>query len=101
MVESERLPMNLRPYLVLHSTFLETKIADLKPRTAHCLPLRASVLDAVKLFSTAKVGSVFVMDDEDRLKGIFTERDLVTSFSLGSPLRVSGFQMCIPIQLST
>lgn len=74
------MPPNKSPRLSLHATFLNATVRILKPRTAHCLPLAASALDAVKLFATAKVGSVLILDDSDRLRGIFTERDLVTKF---------------------
>jgi len=75
------------PYkLVLHDSFFNHTIRRLKPRTAHCLPLAASVFDAVRLFATSHVGSVFVLDDNDVLRGIFTERDLITKFDANRPI---------------
>ena len=45
-----------------------------------------SILDAVKKMHEHGVGSVLVVDEEGRLVGIFTERDLVHVLAEGVPL---------------
>lgn len=73
--------------LALREAFLSQRVSALKPRTAHCLPVTASVYDAVRFFASAKVGSILVLDDSDSIKGIFTERDLVKKYSASRKLR--------------
>lgn len=48
-----------------------------KSSEVHSVPLKASVQDAVAVMTQHQIGAVLVMDDE-RLKGLFTERDLMT-----------------------
>ncbi len=45
-----------------------------------------SIRDAVKAMYSRKVGSVLVVDEEGKLVGIFTERDLVKVVAEGKPL---------------
>ncbi len=75
--------MNTIAHSILKRNFLESTVARLKPRPAHCLPLSSSVQDALKLFEMAQTGSVLILDDSENLKGIFTERDLVTKYKQG------------------
>ena len=42
-----------------------------------CTTENASVTEAVREMATQRVGSVLVLDSEERLAGIFTERDLL------------------------
>lgn len=53
-------------------------IADLiGGRPVHTLPGSTSVLAAVREMDVHRVGAILVLDDEERLAGIFTERDLM------------------------
>ncbi len=45
-----------------------------------------TILDAVRRMHEGRVGSVLVVDEEGRLVGIFTERDLVRVIAEGVPL---------------
>lgn len=45
-----------------------------------------SVLDACRLLNQRHVGSVVVVDDEQKCTGIFTERDLIRIVSQETPL---------------
>ena len=49
----------------------------LSDRPVARLPAGATVRDAVDLMTEAGCGSVLVLDDRGKLKGIFTERDLM------------------------
>ena len=44
----------------------------------HTLPSSATVLAAVREMDAKRVGAILVLDAEDRLAGIFTERDRMT-----------------------
>jgi CBS domain-containing protein len=53
-------------------------IADLiGGRPVHALPESTPVLDAVRAMDVHRVGAMLVLDAEDKLAGIFTERDLM------------------------
>jgi len=49
--------------------------------------MEASVADAVRLMLDVHVGAVTVVDDEKRVAGIFTERDVLRKFALGGRSR--------------
>jgi CBS domain-containing protein len=55
-------------------------IHALHPRAAVCVPLEASVAQAVDQMNQDKIGAVLVADS-DRLVGIFTERDVLTKIA--------------------
>ena len=65
---------------VLKSAFLQSTVEKLKPRTAHCLPLAASVKDVLRLMQMSHSGSVLILDDDGFVRGIFTERALVIKY---------------------
>ncbi len=78
--------MDFRHAKILKRAFLQSTVETLKPRTAHVLPMAASLQDVVKLFEMAHAGSVLILDDEEHVQGIFTERDLVLKYQPGSHL---------------
>lgn len=55
-----------------------TPIADIKARAPVRVHLRAPLIDAVTLLRERRRGAVVVEDDDGRMAGIFTERDLIT-----------------------
>ena len=78
--------MSFRHTRILQKAFLESTVEGLKPRTAHVLPLAASLNDVVRLFEMAHAGSVLILDDEGGVQGIFTERDLLLKYQPGKAL---------------
>lgn len=52
-------------------------LSSLSPQKAFTLPTSASVLDAALAMNAHHTGSVLVTGERDRVKGIFTERDLI------------------------
>ncbi len=68
--------------------FLETRIRDLKPRTAVTVPEDATVAKVVEIMRRRKVGAVMVVSKRrpKRLVGLFSERDL-----LNRTLSVRGY----------
>lgn len=42
-----------------------------------------TVADTIRLLEDMNISGVFVVDDNDRLSGIFTEKDVVTCFATG------------------
>ena len=57
------------------------QILDQKGRTTHTVPPSVSVLDALCVMAKHDIGSVLVTDN-DRLVGIFTERDYARKLAL-------------------
>jgi len=55
------------------------ELCDAKPAT---VSLQASVADAIRTMLEHHVGAVAVIDDQQRVAGIFTERDVLRKFSL-------------------
>ncbi|MDM7275876.1 MAG: CBS domain-containing protein [Thermoprotei archaeon] len=66
--------------------FVQARVSELIKRPPVTVPPTATVEDAVKLMYKEGVGSVVVASPEDRVLGIFTERDLVRVIGLGLPL---------------
>lgn len=62
---------------VLDSRFLARSIGLLDPPSPTTISADASVSEAVALLKETKVGAVIVIDDSDKVVGIFTERDVV------------------------
>ena len=66
--------------------------------------IEASVADAIRLMLDRRVGAVGVVDDEGRVAGIFTERDVLRKLSLSrlnpevTPVREL---MTTPVELAT
>ncbi|HEV3205966.1 MAG TPA: CBS domain-containing protein [Terriglobales bacterium] len=66
--------------------------------------IEASVADAIRLMLDRRVGAVGVVDDEGRVAGIFTERDVLRKLSLSglnpavTPVRE---MMTTPVELAT
>ncbi|MEQ9566388.1 MAG: CBS domain-containing protein, partial [Pseudomonadales bacterium] len=58
---------------------MDTKIVPgvVKEQSIATLNPADSVMDAVNLMSERKIGAVIIVDDNAKLAGIFTERDLV------------------------
>jgi len=62
---------------VLDSRFLSRSVGLLDPRPALVLPETAFVSEAIDLFQRNKTGSVVIVNEEEKLTGMFTERDVV------------------------
>ncbi|RME59066.1 MAG: CBS domain-containing protein, partial [Caldilineae bacterium] len=54
------------------------RLADLDPKTPITVDANSSLARAVRQMHRHNIGCLLVTDDEDRLVGIFTERDLLT-----------------------
>lgn len=71
---------------------------------AAAVSLQASVADAVRTMLERHVGAVAVVDDQRRVAGIFTERDILSKFALSrrdpetTPAREL---MTTPVELAT
>jgi CBS domain-containing protein len=65
-------------YLVKKKVICEMfKIKDIMCKTVVTAKEYMSILDAIKLLNDRHVGSMVVIDDENRCIGIFTERDAI------------------------
>jgi len=62
--------------------FYEVTLADLSPAQAITLPATATAAEAIDQMREKGHGAVFIVED-DRLIGIFTERDALTKLALG------------------
>ena len=60
-----------------------TPISEVKCRAPVRVHLRAPLIDAVTLLRERRRGAVIIEDDDGRLAGIFTERDLITRVDHG------------------
>ena len=58
-----------------HHSIVMDPISSLKPQPPKCLKASASALDAIRIMRDERCGSVFIIDDDGVLQGIFTERD--------------------------
>jgi len=77
------------------------QMCDEKPATVKA---ESSVADAIQLMLTMRVGAVAVVDDESRVAGIFTERDVLRKVALSGrdpkAIKVSEL-MTTPVELGT
>jgi len=68
------------------------------------VPVEATVADAIRLMLQRHVGAVGVVDSENRVAGIFTERDVLRKLALsGKNLEVTPVSefMTTPVELAT
>ena len=63
---------------VLHADALDDTIAVLSPAEPVCLPATATVAEAAQAMLARRQAGVLIVDGERRLRGIFTERDVLT-----------------------
>jgi CBS domain-containing protein len=69
-----------------------------------CVPVEASVADAIRVMLDQHVGAVGIVDAEGRVAGIFTERDVLRKLSLSgrtpasTPVREV---MTTPVEMAT
>jgi CBS domain-containing protein len=79
-------------------------VLELCDPEAAAVPIEASVADAIKKMLDFHVGAVAIVDNERRVAGIFTERDVLRKFSLSgldpaqTPVREL---MTTPVELAT
>lgn len=59
-------------------SLMEDRVSVLAPRLPVTVPASATVRLAVELMLARGIGAVLVVNDEDHLVGIFSERDLLT-----------------------
>jgi len=60
-------------------------VLESKPSVVYTVPQDSTIADAVKLMVDKNIGAVLVVDEDDQLVGIFTERDVVHLTAKGSP----------------
>lgn len=70
----------------LERTLMEDLVGALKPREAVVACLHATVGQALDKMLKANLGALLVVDGDGNLRGIFSERDLLT--------RVAGIHVC-------
>lgn len=56
---------------------MSQQLRDVMTSTPLVLPRTASVLDAAEAMADADIGPVLVLDEDDRLYGLLTDRDIV------------------------
>jgi CBS domain-containing protein len=56
-----------------------------KGTTVHRIECRATLCDAAKMLTERKIGAVIVVDDDSRLVGVFSERDIVRALAEHGP----------------
>src|SRR5262245_21679097 len=61
----------------IEKSLLENQVADLTLRPPVTVPRGTSVHDAMRTMVATGVGAVMVVDESEKLIGIFTERDLL------------------------
>lgn len=62
---------------VLKTNFMCHSLSILEPPEPLCLTEDATLLDAIQLLQTNKIGSVLIVNQQGVLIGIFTERDCI------------------------
>ncbi len=71
---------------------------------AAAVPLQASVADAIRTMLDLRVGAVAVIDDQRRVAGIFTERDVLRKLALtrhDPETTLVRQMMTTPVELAT
>jgi CBS domain-containing protein len=76
----------------LRGAILQEPLSALEVRAPICVPPETRTSDAVRLMNEQRIGAVLVTSTDDRLLGIFTERDVLkkvlgTGVSLDRPVR--------------
>jgi CBS domain-containing protein len=61
----------------IERSLMEDKVGDLRPRPPVTVPEAATVGEAVAVMLERNLGSVLLVDEAGRLRGIFSERDLL------------------------
>lgn len=64
-------------YGALSSSFLCTSVGTLDPPEPLCVTKNESIQDVLELLRDNRIGSVIIVDAENKLTGIFTERDCI------------------------
>jgi CBS domain-containing protein len=80
------------------------KIMEMCDLEAASVPLEATVERAIRTMLDRHVGAVAVLDENDRVAGIFTERDVLRRLALGGtdPKNISIREiMTTPVELGT
>ena len=67
---------------ILHPDFLNRTIDFLEPVEAITMPVGGTAAAAVESLKEHHLGSIFIVDEENKVQGIFTERDLITKLAL-------------------
>ncbi len=62
---------------LLEASLYDDTVADLEPAEAVSVPENATIAAAVAVMREQGIGSVLVVDEDGRLSGLFTERDLL------------------------
>ena len=80
-------------------TLLE--LCDPEPAT---VPLQSTAAEAIRVMLDRHVGAVAIIDEDSRVAGIFTERDVLSKLSLSGrdPEQISVYElMTTPVELAT
>lgn len=62
---------------VLDANFLCRSVSALNPKNPFIVNESASIEDVISLLSKNKIGCILICDSNEKVKGIFTERDLL------------------------
>lgn len=79
-------------------------VLELCDPEAAAVSVQASVADAIRTMLDRHVGAVAIVDSEDRVAGIFTERDVLRKFSLSGrnpETTLVRELMTTPVELAT
>ena len=79
-------------------------ILEMCDSEAASVPLEATVEAAIRMMLDRHVGAVAVIDENQRVAGIFTERDVLRRLSLGErdPRKISVCEvMTTPVEMAT
>jgi CBS domain-containing protein len=69
----------------VQESLMRDTVGHLRPRPAVKLPPDATVGEAMRTMLENNIGAVVVVDADERLLGIFSERDLLTRVALAGP----------------
>lgn len=66
-----------------YKRLVELKVRSLMSSPAITLPINSSLYEVVETMYKEKIGSVLIVDENDRIAGIITERDIIYVASRG------------------
>ncbi len=70
---------------------MKYRVMDVMSTPPITVNINASVREAAKLMFDNRIGSVLVVDEENRLRGIITERDLIYLVAMGKTVNADEY----------
>ena len=67
---------------IFRKHFLEKKVKALSPKVAETIIEDAPISSAIKTLAEKEIGSLIVVNNQNKVTGIFTERDIITRIAL-------------------